>query len=75
MSCIAADACGQVYPERWKLNDNDNKIDLIGGKQLDNNKKQVLEIGEHEFDRMMEAAQSCPVNAIHIFNDKGEKLI
>jgi len=35
----------------------------------------VLEISEEELQRHMDAAQVCPVNAIHISNEKGEKLI
>ena len=55
------------------MNDNDGKVDLVGGETTD--KEQVLEIDEHELDRMLEAAQSCPVNAIHIIDEKGDRLI
>ena len=72
-SCIGAGACEKAFSERWKMNDNDGKVDLIGGETTD--KEQVLEISEHELDRMLEAAQSCPVNAIHIIDENGDRLI
>jgi len=71
--CIGAGSCVSAFSERWKMNDNDGKVDLIGGETTD--KEQVLEIDEHELDRMLEAAQSCPVNAIRIIDENGERLI
>ena len=73
-ACIGAGSCVHAYPDRWKMND-DGKVDLIGGEKKENNKLQEVEIDDHEIDRMLEAAQSCPVNAIHVIAEKGHKLI
>jgi len=72
--CIGAGSCVSAFSERWKMNDNDGKVDLIGGEKKED-KTIELEIDEHELDRMLEAAQSCPVNAIRIIDENGERLI
>jgi len=72
-TCIGAGSCVQAFEKRFKMND-DGKVDIVGGQKLPD-KKQEIEIDEHEIDQMMEAAQSCPVNAIHIQDKNGEKLI
>ena len=65
--CIGAAACVAAYPERWTLAD-DGKADLKDGKPNDDNTEQILEITEEEFQKMMDSAQSCPVNVIHIID-------
>ena len=75
VGCIGAAACAAVSPEFWKIVE-DGKADLTGAKKLDNNKKQELEITEKELERMKEAAESCPVNIIHIIDtETGERII
>ena len=70
-ACIGAAPCTHVFPERLRMDDSAGKVDLID----DGKKVSTVEINEHEIDRMMEAAQSCPVNAIHITDEKKERLI
>ncbi|MBN2478011.1 ferredoxin [Candidatus Micrarchaeota archaeon] len=64
-ACIGCGSCTAVCPKYWEMGD-DGKTTLKGSK--DN----VLEIEEAECN--MDAAQSCPVNCIHIEID-GEKKI
>lgn len=73
-NCIGAGACAAAYPKRWEMNyDKDGKADLIGGKDVPDG-KQELEFDEDEFKDLMESAEICPVNVIHILKEK-KKLI
>ena len=73
--CIGAAACVAAYPDRWSLAD-DGKADVKDGTQIDDNTVQELEFTEEEFQKMMDSAQSCPVNVIHIVDlESGERLI
>jgi len=73
--CIGAAACVAAYPERWSLED-DGKADVKGGTKNDDNTEQTLEFTEEEFQKMMDSAQACPVNVIHIIDlETGERLI
>ena len=66
-----------MHPNRWVLNKEDDKVDLVGGK-LENKEKQeyVLEFTEEEFAKFKESAEVCPVNVIHIIDlQTGEKII
>ena len=72
--CIGAIACEAVFPDRWKV--TEGKADLKDAKKNHDNTKQVLEIDEKELKLMKEAAESCPVNVIHIIDLKtGKKII
>ena len=62
--CIGCWACISVHGENWIMEDD--------GKS--NFKKADIE--EKELPKEMEAAESCPVNVIHIIDtEKDEKLI
>ena len=53
----------------------DGKSDIKNGKHLDN-EWQELAISQKDFQANKEAAESCPVNVIHLVNKKtGEKII
>ncbi|HIH23330.1 TPA: ferredoxin [Candidatus Micrarchaeota archaeon] len=67
--CIGCGACAAVCPEFWEMA-GDGKSDLKGGKKIGDT--QVLELKEIKCN--MEAAQSCPVNCIHI-EENGTKKI
>ncbi len=58
--CIGCGACVAVCPENWEMA-SDGKSKL--------KKTELTDLGCN-----MDAAQSCPVNCIHIEND-GKKLI
>ena len=61
-ACIGCGACAAVHDENWKMGD-DNKPDPIN-----------TEVEEAQLEKEKEAAQACPVNAIHLEKD-GEKII
>ena len=72
--CIGCAACTAVAPDFWEMNE-DEKSDIIKGKDLENG-WQELDIEQKNFQENFEAAESCPVNVIHLINKKtGEKLI
>lgn len=73
-SCIGAAICETLNPENWKMND-DGKADLKGPK-LSEFKPGWFSIEVDDISQIMEAAEGCPVNAIHIIDlEKEKKLI
>ncbi|MAG16032.1 ferredoxin [Candidatus Woesearchaeota archaeon] len=72
--CIGCGACAAVCPLFWEMND-DGKSDIKGGKNRDDG-WQELEIDEKDFEANKQAAESCPVNVIHLKKkDSNEKII
>jgi ferredoxin len=73
-NCIGCAACEAVAPDYWEMN-GDGKSDIKEGKDLDNG-WQELEFKEKNFQENKDAADSCPVNVIHIVKKgTGEKLV
>ncbi len=71
--CISAKTCIEFY-EKFKISKKDDKADLSGSKEEDG--QYVLEISEKDLQAAKEAAQSCPVNVIHIYDSEtNEKII
>ena len=71
--CIGAYACVAAEPNEWKENADDNVADLIEGIN-EGDEVYVKELDD--LGNNLEAAQSCPVNCIHIIDTKtGKKLI
>lgn len=70
--CISALQCVSVMPTKWNVG-SDGKADLKGGKKKGSDWE--LEIDDKELAKMKQAAAACPVNVIHIFDEKGKKLI
>jgi len=62
--CIGCGACASVCPEYWDM-DSEGKSKLKGGVKSDGG--ETLGPIEENFDCNNEAAESCPVNCIHIF--------
>lgn len=73
--CIGAFACLAAEPNSWKqAEDARDKADLIGGELTDEDEVYYKDVDDLENN--LEAAQSCPVNCIHIIEKKtGRKLI
>ena len=72
--CIGCGACAVIAEEFWEMND-DGKSDIINGETKPN-KWQEKVIGEQDFEINLEAAESCPVEVIHIIdNETKEKII
>jgi len=73
-NCIGCAACEAVAPDFWEMN-GDGKSDIKNGKNKDNG-WQELHFNEKNFQENKDAADSCPVNVIHIVKkETGEKLI
>ncbi|MBS3131961.1 ferredoxin [Candidatus Woesearchaeota archaeon] len=73
-NCIGCAACEAVAPDFWEMNE-DGKSDIKGcGRRKDG--WQEKEIEEGDFAQNKDAAESCPVNVIHLANrETGEKII
>ena len=73
-NCIGCGSCAAVAPEFWEMND-DGKADVKGGCNRADG-WQEREVEEKSFGCNLKAAESCPVNVIHLKNKKtGEKVI
>ncbi|MEM3374116.1 MAG: ferredoxin [Candidatus Woesearchaeota archaeon] len=74
VNCIGCGACATIAPKFWEMND-DGKSDIIGGKSKENG-WQERKINQEDFDINLEAAESCPVEVIHLIDDEsGKKII
>lgn len=67
--CIGCGACAAVCSAYWEMS-SDGKSTLKGAKKNSN----VHNLELNEIGCNMDAAQSCPVNCIHV-EDNGKKLI
>lgn len=72
-NCIGCVACAAVNGKHWEMNE-DGKSDIIGGKNRQDG-WQELEIEEADFEKNLEAAETCPVNVIHVMEKETEKKI
>jgi len=72
-NCIGCGACAAIFAEKWIMNSNDSKVDLIGSKK--ENGKMVLEITEDELEKFKELAETCPVNVVQIYDKDGKKIV
>jgi ferredoxin len=72
-SCIGAGACVAANADFWSI-DPDGKANLKSAKYDTERKVWLLEIDDAEFQKNLDAAQVCPVNAIHVYKDD-EKII
>ena len=73
-NCIGCAACAAVAPDFWVMNE-DGKSDIVDCTKRDDEWEE-LNIEEKDFQVNKEAADSCPVNVIHIINkETGEKII
>jgi ferredoxin len=73
-NCIGCAACEAVAPDFWEMN-SDGKSDIKKGKNIDNG-WQELDFEDKDLSLNKDAADSCPVNVIHIVKkDTGEKII
>ena len=72
--CIGCAACAAVAPEHWEM-DEDGKSNVIGGNRTPEGKEE-RDLEEKDFEENKDAADSCPVNVIHIIRkDTNEKII
>ena len=74
-NCIGAGSCVSVHPERWVMNAQDDKADLINATK-DEKGEWMVEFTLDELESFKLAAEVCPVNVIHIYDlETGEKVI
>jgi ferredoxin len=74
-NCIGCTACASIAPEYWTMNPDDGKSDVVGAPKNAEG-WEVLVIPEDKYEQNKMAADSCPVNVIHLVNKTtGEKLI
>lgn len=74
--CIGCCACAAIAPDFWVM-EQDGKSSIINSKHIIENeeiKKEELFIEEKDLAVNKEAAESCPVNVIHLIKD-GKKII
>ncbi|PSO44603.1 MAG: ferredoxin [Parcubacteria group bacterium SW_4_49_11] len=75
-TCIGAASCVAVYPDVFEL-DEENKavLKLEDGKNTsDETDVKALDVGSVDNDSLMVAAQSCPVAAIYLYDEDGNKV-
>ena len=73
-NCIGCAACAAVAPDFWSMSE-DGKSDIIGSKMKEDETEE-MDIDEKDYKENKEAADSCPVNVIHIINkETKEKII
>jgi ferredoxin len=63
-TCIGCAACHAMCPKYFEMKDTS-----------EGDKAQETQGETEEFDPVMEAAEVCPVNAIHIDDENGKRLI
>ena len=73
--CIGCGACAAILPDRWVMDEEDGKSNIVGGKRLENEHEE-FDIEDEDISLDKEAAECCPVNVIHIVDkETGERLI
>ena len=65
--CIGAASCVALLPEVFAL-DEEGKAIVLTAAQKD------IEAKKFSVEQLLEAAKSCPVNAITVFDDEGKQL-
>lgn len=71
--CIGCASCEGIAPQFWKM-EFDGKAS-IRGVDVKNNGGQEMDIKEEDFQVNKSAAESCPVNVIHILDKATKKII
>jgi len=76
-ACQGFGACVELCPQFFQLSDVDGKSTIEGAKKVMKENEVVAETLEVDrLERIEEAAEACPFNAIHIVNlETDEKLI
>lgn len=75
--CIGCAACASVCPNYWVM-DSDGKSDIKGAERKERDGKTWEFLGNNQapltqdYDCNKEAADSCPVNCIHIHEVKDD---
>lgn len=75
-NCIGAGPCAAVSPSQWYLDEGDGrKAHVAGGQKNEQTQEETKEFGDVELEEHMNAAISCPVQVIHIYDLKRKKKL
>jgi ferredoxin len=69
--CISCGSCVEYAPNYWQMG-KDGRAELLRSKEK--NGKSVLDICEFEIEQNKDASNACPVDAIQILDDSGNKI-
>lgn len=73
-NCIGCAACAAIAPDFWTMHE-DGKSDIVNCRKREDGWEES-DIKDEEYGTNKEAADSCPVNVIHIVNkETGDKII
>ncbi|HIG92785.1 TPA: ferredoxin [Candidatus Woesearchaeota archaeon] len=72
-NCIGVGSCAIFADQFWKMNQKDDKADLVGGNKVDDDHWE-LEFDELHLEEHKEAARSCPVAVIKIVDKEGKEV-
>jgi ferredoxin len=73
-NCIACKACEVIAPEHWKISAEDGKSEVVGGSKTADG-KMTRDIDDAALEANLNAAQSCPVNVIHLVNKANNEQV
>ncbi len=65
--CIGCGSCASYAPNYWRMNAEDGKADLIGGKEKGN--VIVVEIEKDDLAQNKKAAKACPMQIIKVHDE------
>ena len=71
--CIGCGACAAIAPKFWTMAE-DGKSDIVGCIKRDDGWEE-LDIEDADEELNKEAAESCPVNVIHLTDKDGKQII
>jgi ferredoxin len=75
--CISAASCASIASKTFII-DGDGKCEFIHGDEMETTSETSSGVTTEKCDpknTILEAARSCPVQAIHVFNDDGTPLV
>lgn len=73
--CIGAASCVAVDDSSFELNDENKAYVLDHGQTPDQpSYERTIEVTQEELDRVIMAAQSCPVLAVTVIDEAGTQL-
>lgn len=72
--CIGAAPCVSVAPKVFELDDEAKAIVLPDAIESENDNKIRIKTDAADDDTLLMSAQSCPVQAIFVYDDDGKQL-
>ncbi len=72
-ACSGVGSCEQTAPAFFKL-DSANRAMVLSKDGVESAAEQTLSVSDDEAKLIVEAAESCPMIAISVFDDAGGKI-